>query len=199
MDIPATVMWAYLTVAVTALALASSLVPSLAINYGTTMSRPMLPSTSCKRSRPMGSRRLSCSMPMNGCSAPSSALISRSRSPSPTTSSSLCNSLSMLLLETSLNEATFMKTTFSTLKNIQTALNEASVKDQIKVTAPLNADVYNSPSNNSVPSSGDFRFNIHGLMVDMVRLMHSNDSLFVVNIYNYLSLDPNPNYWRLDL
>ncbi|CAL9045934.1 unnamed protein product [Musa banksii] len=88
----------------------------------------------------------------------------------------------------------FMKTTFPALKNIQKALDEAGVGNRIKATVPLNADVYNSPESNPVPSAGDFRSDIHSLMVDMVRFMHSNGAPFVVNIYPFLSLYQNPDF-----
>ncbi|KAJ8504166.1 hypothetical protein OPV22_005052 [Ensete ventricosum] len=88
----------------------------------------------------------------------------------------------------------FMKTTFPALKNIQKALDEAGVGKRIKATVPLNADVYNSPENNPMPSAGDFRSDIHSLMVDMVRFMNSNGAPFVVNIYPFLSLYQNPDF-----
>ncbi|XP_058074835.1 glucan endo-1,3-beta-glucosidase 8-like [Magnolia sinica] len=88
----------------------------------------------------------------------------------------------------------FDKTTFPALKNIQKALNEAGVGDKIKATIPLNADVYNSPKDKPVPSSGNFRSNIRKTMVDIVKFLHSNKAPFVVNIYPFLSLYQNPDF-----
>lgn len=62
----------------------------------------------------------------------------------------------------------FLKTTLPALKNIQSALSDAGYADTIKVTVPLNADVYESPANNPVPSAGRFREDIRNLMIQMV-------------------------------
>lgn len=86
----------------------------------------------------------------------------------------------------------FLKSTFPALKNIQKALNEAGLGDKIKATVPLNADVYESPSN--TPSDGNFRSDIKDLMVDIVRYLSQNKSPFTVNIYPYLSLYLNANF-----
>ncbi|KAK1259464.1 Glucan endo-1,3-beta-glucosidase 8 [Acorus gramineus] len=88
----------------------------------------------------------------------------------------------------------FMNTTFPALQNIQKALNEAGHGHNIKVTTPLNADVYNSPDSKPVPSTGTFRSDILSLMTDIVRFLDGNSSPFVVNIYPFLSLNQNPNF-----
>lgn len=87
-----------------------------------------------------------------------------------------------------------MKTTLPALQNIQKALDEAGVGDKIKATVPLNADVYDSPASNPLPSAGNFRFDIRDLMVQLVKFLHSNDAPFVVNIYPFLSLYTNDNF-----
>ncbi|CAM8876302.1 unnamed protein product [Rhodiola kirilowii] len=79
-----------------------------------------------------------------------------------------------------------LKTLFPALQNIQKALNEAGVGDNIKAVVPQNADVYESGSN--MPSDGDFRSDIKDLMLDIVNFLHDNKSPFVVNIYPFLSL-----------
>lgn len=87
---------------------------------------------------------------------------------------------------------TFMKPTLPALKNIQKALDEAGVGDKIKATIPLNADVYDSGSNE--PSKGNFRKDIRKQMVEIVKFLHSNNAPFVVNIYPFLSLYNNANF-----
>ncbi|MQM21096.1 hypothetical protein Taro_054129 [Colocasia esculenta] len=88
----------------------------------------------------------------------------------------------------------FLHTTLPALKNIQKALDEAGVGKEIKATVPLNADVYDSPPSNPVPSGGNFRSDIRGLMVDVVKFLHANDAPFVVNIYPFLSLYANDDF-----
>lgn len=90
--------------------------------------------------------------------------------------------------------ASFVKSTFPALQNIQKALNKAGLGDKIKAVVPLNADVYNSPANKPLPSAGDFRQDIHKLMVNIVHFLQSNNAPFVVNIYPFLSLYNNPNF-----
>ncbi|KAA8519053.1 hypothetical protein F0562_016173 [Nyssa sinensis] len=88
----------------------------------------------------------------------------------------------------------FLNVTFPALQNIQNALNEAGVGDSIKTTVPLNADVYNSPENNPVPSAGRFRSDISGLMTQIVQFLNQNKAPFTVNIYPFLSLYGNDNF-----
>ncbi|XP_066396806.1 glucan endo-1,3-beta-glucosidase 8-like [Miscanthus floridulus] len=88
----------------------------------------------------------------------------------------------------------FINVTFPALENIQNALNNAGIGDRIKATVPLNADVYNSPKNNQVPSAGRFRSDISGLMTDIVRFLAKNNAPFTVNIYPFLSLYLNDNF-----
>ncbi|XP_068472388.1 glucan endo-1,3-beta-glucosidase 8-like isoform X2 [Phaseolus vulgaris] len=68
----------------------------------------------------------------------------------------------------------FLNITFPALQNIQNALNDAGVGDTIKATVPLNADVYQSPENNPVPSAGIFRPDITGLMTQIVQFLSKN-------------------------
>ncbi|PRQ45959.1 putative glucan endo-1,3-beta-D-glucosidase [Rosa chinensis] len=88
----------------------------------------------------------------------------------------------------------FLNVTFPALQNIQNALNEAGVGDSIKATVPLNADVYNSPESNSVPSAGRFRSDISQLMTDIVQFLAKNKAPFTVNIYPFLSLYGNDGF-----
>ncbi|KAF3441221.1 hypothetical protein FNV43_RR15134 [Rhamnella rubrinervis] len=64
----------------------------------------------------------------------------------------------------------------------------------IKATVPLNADVYNSPENNQVPSAGRFRSDINELMTQIVQFLSKNKAPFTVNIYPFLSLYGNDNF-----
>ncbi|GMH08249.1 hypothetical protein Nepgr_010089 [Nepenthes gracilis] len=88
----------------------------------------------------------------------------------------------------------FVNLTFPALKNIQNALNEAGVGDSIKATVPQNADVYQSPSNNDVPSGGSFRSDISDLMAEIIQFLSQNNAPFTVNIYPFLSLYGNDNF-----
>jgi len=88
----------------------------------------------------------------------------------------------------------FLNTTFPALQNIQNALNEAGLGDTIKATVPLNADVYNSPKTNPVPSAGRFRPDINDLMTQIVQFFNQNNAPFTVNIYPFLSLYGNDDF-----
>ncbi|XP_042460355.1 glucan endo-1,3-beta-glucosidase 8-like [Zingiber officinale] len=88
----------------------------------------------------------------------------------------------------------FTNVTFPALKNIQAALDDAGIGDAVKVTIPLNADVYDSPVDNPVPSAGKFRPDVAHLMSQIVSFFSKNGSPFTVNIYPFLSLYGNPNF-----
>ncbi|CAI9760971.1 unnamed protein product [Fraxinus pennsylvanica] len=80
----------------------------------------------------------------------------------------------------------FTQTAFPALKNIQAALIKAGLGRDIKATIPLNADVYETDA--GVPSAGNFRADIHSLMVSIVKFLDKNGAPFTVNIYPFLSL-----------
>ncbi|KAM7505618.1 hypothetical protein LguiB_004522 [Lonicera macranthoides] len=88
----------------------------------------------------------------------------------------------------------FLNTTFPALQNIQNALNEAGVGDQIKATVPLNADVYGSPEDNPIPSAGRFRTDINSQMTQIVQFLDQNKAPFTVNINPFLSLYGNDDF-----
>ncbi|XP_015902363.2 glucan endo-1,3-beta-glucosidase 8 [Ziziphus jujuba] len=88
----------------------------------------------------------------------------------------------------------FLNVTLPALQNIQNSLNDAGVGDSIKATVPLNADVYNSPDNNPVPSAGRFRTDINDLMTQIVQFLNKNNAPFTVNIYPFLSLYGNDDF-----
>lgn len=88
----------------------------------------------------------------------------------------------------------FLNITLPALQNIQNALNEAGVGETIKATVPLNADVYESPQANPVPSAGIFRPDIGDLMTQIVQFLAKNNAPFTVNIYPFLSLYGNDNF-----
>ncbi|CAO2209771.1 unnamed protein product [Urochloa humidicola] len=87
---------------------------------------------------------------------------------------------------------TYLNTTFPAMQSIQAALSKAGLADKVKVTVPLNADVYQSPTGK--PSDGDFRADIHGLMLTIVQLLSSTGAPFVANVYPFISLYSDPNF-----
>lgn len=78
------------------------------------------------------------------------------------------------------------------LQNIQSALIKAGLANQVKVTMPLNADVYETSS--GVPSGGDFRSDIRDLMLDIVKFLNDNACPVTINIYPFISLYNDPNF-----
>lgn len=86
----------------------------------------------------------------------------------------------------------FLGTTFPALQNIQYALNKANLNNRVKVTVPLNADVYESST--GLPSGGNFRADIHDLMNTIVKFLSDNRAPFTVNIYPFISLYADPNF-----
>lgn len=86
----------------------------------------------------------------------------------------------------------FQQTTFPALKNIQAALIKAGLGRQVKVTVPLNADVYQTDTN--LPSGGDFRSDIHSLMISIVKFLSDNACPLTINIYPFLSLYADPHF-----
>ncbi|KAJ8753131.1 hypothetical protein K2173_017690 [Erythroxylum novogranatense] len=86
----------------------------------------------------------------------------------------------------------YLRTTYPALQNIQSALIKAGLSNQVKVTVPLNADVYESSS--QLPSGGDFRTDIHDLMLTIVKFLSDSGSPFTVNIYPFISLYSDPNF-----
>lgn len=82
----------------------------------------------------------------------------------------------------------FVATTYPALQNIQSAITKAGLSSKVKVTVPLNADVYESSTNSNLPSTGDFRANIRDPMLQIVKFLNDNGSPFTVNIYPFISL-----------
>lgn len=87
---------------------------------------------------------------------------------------------------------TFEATTLPALKNIQAALTKSGLSNRVKVTVPLNADVYQSSTEK--PSDGDFRPDINNVMLDIVKFLNDNGAPFTVNIYPFISLYSDPNF-----
>ncbi|KAK9903000.1 hypothetical protein M0R45_001342 [Rubus argutus] len=81
----------------------------------------------------------------------------------------------------------FLTTIFPALKNVQSALIKVGLSNQVKVTIPLNADVYDS-GNSDKPYDGDFRADTKDLMVEIVKFLSNNGAAFTVNIYPFISL-----------
>lgn len=86
----------------------------------------------------------------------------------------------------------FLGTTFPALQNVQAAIVKAGLSNRVKVTVPMNADVYQSLT--TVPSGGDFRSDIHDLMLSIVKFLSDSASPFTVNIYPFISLYEDPNF-----
>lgn len=86
----------------------------------------------------------------------------------------------------------FLQTTFPAIQNIQNALTKAGHSNQVKVTCPLNADVYESPASN--PSGGNFRAAIQNYMLRIVKFLSDNGAPFTVNIYPFISLYTDSNF-----
>lgn len=87
---------------------------------------------------------------------------------------------------------TYIGLALPALQNIQAALIKAGLATQVKVTVPLNADVYQSPNN--IPSNGDFRSDIKDNMLQIIQFLSNNGAPFMVNIYPFISLYDSPNF-----
>lgn len=92
---------------------------------------------------------------------------------------------------------TYLQSTLPALRNIQQALNDAQLGSWVKATVPFNADIYNSPESNPVPSAGDFRPEVRDITIEIVQYLRSNEAPFTVNIYPFLSLYGN-DYFPVD-
>lgn len=86
----------------------------------------------------------------------------------------------------------FIHTTFPALQNVQAALIKAGLGRQVKVTIPINADVYET--GNDLPSGGNFRSDIHDLMISIIKFLSNNGAPLTINIYPFLSLQADPNF-----
>ncbi|XXG70935.1 hypothetical protein AAC387_Pa07g0302 [Persea americana] len=87
---------------------------------------------------------------------------------------------------------TLLKSIFPALQNIQAAITKAGLSNQVKVTIPINADVYES--SDSLPSNGDFRADIRSIILDILQVLNENAAPFTVNIYPYISLNGDPDF-----
>ncbi|XP_076944040.1 glucan endo-1,3-beta-glucosidase 5-like [Bidens hawaiensis] len=87
----------------------------------------------------------------------------------------------------------FTNSTLPAVQNIQAALIKAGLGRQVKVTVPLNADVYQS-DDSGVPSKGNFRTDIHDLMINIVKFLRDNGAPLTINIYPFLSLYADPHF-----
>ncbi|CAN4089954.1 unnamed protein product [Withania somnifera] len=76
------------------------------------------------------------------------------------------------------------------MTNLQESLAKASLARNVKLVVPCNADAYES----SLPSQGAFRPELTQIITQMVSLLNSNGSPFVVNIYPFLSLYGNSDF-----
>jgi hypothetical protein len=88
----------------------------------------------------------------------------------------------------------FEAATLPAVQNVQAALVKAGLARQVRITVPLNADVYESLDGR--PSSGDFRPDITTLMTNLVRFLLDSGGVLAINIYPFLSLDADANFPR---
>lgn len=86
----------------------------------------------------------------------------------------------------------FTQVVLPALENIQAALIKAGLGRKVKVTIPLNADVYQSGT--GLPSDGNFRSDIFDLMVSIVKFLSQNGAPLIINTYPFLSLYDDPNF-----
>ncbi|KAF5481592.1 hypothetical protein F2P56_002232 [Juglans regia] len=86
----------------------------------------------------------------------------------------------------------FVNSTFPAIQNIQAALIKAGLGRQVKLTVPLNADVYETDTD--VPSGGNFRPEIQDLMVSIIKFLSDNGGILTINIYPFLSLYADPHF-----
>ncbi|KGN60139.1 glucan endo-1,3-beta-glucosidase 5 [Cucumis sativus] len=86
----------------------------------------------------------------------------------------------------------FIGTTFPALQNVQAAIVKAGLSNRVKVTVPMNADVYQTST--GLPSGGDFRSDIRDLMLSIVKFLSDSASPFTVNIYPFISLYEDPSF-----
>lgn len=86
----------------------------------------------------------------------------------------------------------FLHTTYPALQNVQAALIKAGLGRQVKVTIPINADVYET--SNNLPSGGNFRSNIRDLIIPIIKFLSNNGAPLTINIYPFLSLQADPDF-----
>ncbi|KAL5572270.1 hypothetical protein UlMin_021867 [Ulmus minor] len=86
----------------------------------------------------------------------------------------------------------FLRSTLPAMQNVQAALVKAGLGRQVKITVPLNADVYQTDTD--LPSGGNFRSDIHDLMISIIKFLSNSGSPLTINIYPFLSLQSDPNF-----
>ncbi|KAI4335140.1 hypothetical protein L6164_013813 [Bauhinia variegata] len=80
------------------------------------------------------------------------------------------------------------------LQSFRSALKNAELDKQVKLTVPLNADIYESYT--GVPSGGDFRWNVKSTVLPVIKFLNDNNYPLAINIYPFLSLYYDPNFPR---
>ncbi|GLU09823.1 hypothetical protein SLE2022_266620 [Rubroshorea leprosula] len=88
----------------------------------------------------------------------------------------------------------YLESTLPALRNVQRAINDANLAQKVKATVPFNADVYESPVGNALPSAGDFRSDVKDAAIEIIQYLSLHDSPFTVNIYPFLSLQGNDHF-----
>lgn len=72
------------------------------------------------------------------------------------------------------------------LKAIKASLDKVGLGKKVKVTLPVNADIYETPKD--LPSGGDFRANVIDEVVEILKFLNDNNAPMAINIYPFLSL-----------
>ncbi|KAE8718548.1 Glucan endo-1,3-beta-glucosidase 8 [Hibiscus syriacus] len=88
--------------------------------------------------------------------------------------------------------SSYNNVTLPAMKNILKALKEAGHGKDIKVSTPLNGDVYYTTSYR--PSDGIFRPDIADIMGQICQFLDQNDSPFIVNIYPFYNIYLYPGF-----
>jgi hypothetical protein len=86
----------------------------------------------------------------------------------------------------------FLDAIFPTLQNVGLALTKAGIGNQIMVTVPMSADMYQSSI--GLPSRGNCHTNIYDQMLGIVKFLSANYAPFTINIHPFISLYTDPHF-----
>ncbi|MCO5613246.1 hypothetical protein L7F22_067522 [Adiantum nelumboides] len=86
---------------------------------------------------------------------------------------------------------TYSASTYPALKNIQQALDNANIQDQVKATVPMSFDVI---LNAGLPSQAIFKENLAPEITKIAAFLAQNDCPFTININPFLIVHRNRSY-----